>query len=131
MRISDHLVSGNHSVRSKLGSVPTVYGLRQIDRLLPSAEGTTKGSRWKFLHLRQLAELRMLQNLLPFDSSFGFISVEIMLKISKIKYYLSYLSMLFAIFCPICEFSPYFKLSASFIFGYFAEGSVINRRFGI
>ena len=34
-------------------SVPTVYGLRQMDRLLPSAEGTAEGSRWKFLHLRQ------------------------------------------------------------------------------
>ena len=54
-------------------SVPTVYGLRQIVWLLPSAEGTAKGSRWKFLHLRQLAELRFLQNLLLFDSSFEFI----------------------------------------------------------
>ena len=37
------------------GSVPTVYGLRQIDRLLPSAEGTAEGSKWKCLRLRQLA----------------------------------------------------------------------------
>ena len=38
---------------------------------------------------------------------------------------------MFAIFCPICEFGPYFKLSASSTFGFLAEGSVINRRFGI
>ena len=79
-----------HNVHRSFFSVPTVYGLRQIDRLLPSAEGTAEGSRWKFLNLRQLAELRLLQNLLPFDSSFSFNSVEIMLKISKIEYYLSY-----------------------------------------
>ena len=112
-------------------SVPTVYDLRQIVRLLPSAEGTAECSRWKCLHLRQLAELRLLQNLLPFDSSFGSISQDIMLKISNITYQLSYLNILFAIFCPICEFGCYFKLSASSTFGYFAEGSVINRRFGI
>ena len=56
----------------------------------PSAKGTAEGLRWKFIHLRQLTEDRLLPNLLLFTSSIGFISQEIKQKISIITYYITH-----------------------------------------